>query len=111
MEEIVEDDDVGQISESSFEDLFEETEQLMELHVGKVRNFTDRDVVLTILDERFMGGDLFANSDQIIVKKDSPSGIDLSKDVRYFKSPYLRMLFGLHKEDSIYKYIVFSHDT
>lgn len=54
---------------------------------------------------------MFKGSDEIVLKKDSPAGVDLSKDIRYFKSPYYQMLFGLQKEGSEYKYIVFADET
>ena len=62
-----------------------------------MRNFTDKDVVLTVLDDKFRNGALFKGSDQIVVKRNSPVGIDLSNDIKYFQGAYYKMLFGLHK--------------
>lgn len=70
---------------------------LKELKVGTIRNFTERDVVLTVLDDQFRKGDLFKTSDQIVIKRDFPVGIDLSNYICYYKSPFYKMLFGLHE--------------
>lgn len=62
-----------------------------------------------MLDDNFRKGALFKNSDQIVIKRDFPVGIDLSNDICYYKCPSYKMLFGLHKQGSEYKYIVFAH--
>ena len=61
-EEVVEEVN-DSISDSSFEDLEVEKSNLKELNVGKIRNFTERDVVMTILDDKFREGALFKTSD------------------------------------------------
>ena len=50
-------------------------------------------------------------SDQILIKKDKPVGIDFSQDISYLKSPYYQKLFSLHSEESEYKYVVFAHES
>ena len=50
-------------------------------------------------------------SDQILIKKDEPVGIDFSLDICYLKSPFYQKLFSLHSEESEYKYVVFAFDS
>ena len=51
------------------------------IHVGKVRNFTDRDVVLTLLEPKYKYSMVFKMKDEIVLKAGVPGGVDLSKAI------------------------------
>ena len=51
------------------------------ISVGKVRNFTDRDVILTLLDPKYKYSMVFSLSDSIVQKAGNPIGIDLAKAI------------------------------
>lgn len=77
-------------SECSDEFVQVEKYDLPELFVGKIRNFTDHDIVLTVLDEQFRkGSDLFKEADQIVLGHGQANELDLANDVRFLKSPSL----------------------
>jgi hypothetical protein len=79
------------------------------IHVGKVRNFTDGDVVLTLLDPKFKYSMAFALSDTMVLKTGCPGGVDLSKAIEYEQSSGYTPLFELKKNGSEYLYRVFAH--
>ena len=47
------------LSESSFEDLEFEKQEFQELSVSRIRNFTNQDYTLTILNDNFRKGNMF----------------------------------------------------
>ena len=51
--------------------------------MGKIRNFTDGDVVLTLLDPKYKYSRVFALSDTLILKTGTAGGVDLSKAIEY----------------------------
>lgn len=81
------------------------------IHVGKVRNFTDRDVILTLMDPKYKYSMAFQFSDSITLRAGEPSGIDLSKAIRYEQSSGYTPLFELKKIGSEYQYKVYGHLT
>ena len=79
------------------------------IHVGKIRNYTDRDVVLTLLDPKYKYSMAFTLSDTLNLKAGCPSGVDLTKAIQYEQSSGYTPLFELKKQGSEYMYKVYGH--
>ena len=79
------------------------------ISVGKVRNFTDRDIILTLLDPKYKYSMVFSLSDSIVLKAGNPIGIDLSKAIQYEQSSGYTPLFEIKKLGSEYQYKVYAH--
>lgn len=77
--------------------------------MGKIRNFSDGDVVLTLLDPKYKYSRVFALSDTLILKTGTAGGVDLSKAIEYEQSSGYTPLFELKKAGSDYLYKVFAH--
>lgn len=79
------------------------------IHVGKVRNFTDRDVILTLLDPKYKYSMAFALKDEIVLPAGVAGGVDLSKAIQYELSTGYTPLFKLQKAGCDYHYVVYAH--
>ena len=78
------------------------------IHVGRVRNFSDGDVVLSLLDPKFKYSMAFGLSDTIVLKAGCPGGADLSKAIQFEQTSGYTPLFELKKAGSEYMYKVFA---
>ena len=79
------------------------------IHVGKIRNYTDRDVILTLLDPKYKYSMAFTLSDTLVLKAGCPSGVDLTKAIQYEQTSGYTPLFELKKQGSEYMYKVYGH--
>lgn len=79
------------------------------IHVGKIRNYTECDVVLTLLDPKYKYNTTFTFSDQLILKAGCSFGVDLSKAVTFEQSSGYTPLFQLKKYGSEYMYKIYAH--
>lgn len=79
--------------------------------MGKVRNYTDADVILTLLNPEYKYSMAFKLSDTLVIKAGCRSGVDLSKAIEYEQTSGYTPLFTLAKAGSEYHYKVFAHCT